>query len=99
MIERGSNSLCGGRAHRSNLPSELAFEDRVGVITAAKLSDDPAALAERDTVKTDDPQLEKSQKEMFERIEKMDKLTLATLRSHLLAEQCMNDYIITSGVK
>jgi hypothetical protein len=29
----------------------------------------------------------------------MDKLTLATLRSHLLAEQCMNDYIIASGVK
>jgi len=51
------------------------------------------------TVKTDDPQLEKSQKEMFERIEKMDKLTIATLRSHLLAEQCMNDYIIASGVK
>jgi hypothetical protein len=36
---------------------------------------------------------------MFERIEKMDKLTLATLRSHLLVEQCMNDYIIASGVK
>jgi len=51
------------------------------------------------TVKTDDPQLEKSQKEMFERIEKMDRLTLATLRSHLLAEQCMNDFIIASGVK
>lgn len=50
-------------------------------------------------MKTDDPRLEKTQKEMFERIEKMDELTLATLRSHLLAEQCMNDYIMTSGVK
>ena len=29
----------------------------------------------------------------------MDKLTLSTLRSHLLAEQCMNDYIVASGVK
>jgi hypothetical protein len=50
-------------------------------------------------LKTDDPRLEKAQKEMFERIEKMDKLTFATLRSHLLAEQCMNDYITASGVK
>ena len=33
----------------------------------------------------DDPRLEKAVKEMRERVEKMDKLTLATLRSHLLA--------------
>lgn len=50
-------------------------------------------------MKTDDPRLEKARKEMLERVEKMDKLTLSTLRSHLLAEQCMNDYIIASGVK
>ena len=50
-------------------------------------------------MKTDDPELEKARKEMFERIDKMDKLTLATLRSHLLAEQCMNDYIVARGVK
>jgi hypothetical protein len=50
-------------------------------------------------VKTDDPLLEKAQKAMFERIQKMDKLTLSTLRAHLLAEQCMNDYIISNGVK
>jgi hypothetical protein len=50
-------------------------------------------------VKTDDPRLEKARKEMLERIEKMDKLTLATLRSHLLAEQCMNDYILANGIK
>jgi hypothetical protein len=50
-------------------------------------------------MKSDDPQLEKARKEMFARIDKMDKLTLATLRSHLLAEQCMNDYILASGGK
>ena len=50
-------------------------------------------------MKTDDPRLEKAQKEMLERFDKMDKLTLAALRSHLLAEQCMNDYIVASGVK
>jgi hypothetical protein len=50
-------------------------------------------------VKTDDPRLEKSRKEMFERVEKMNALTLAVLRSHLLAEQCMGDYIIASGKK
>jgi hypothetical protein len=47
----------------------------------------------------DDALLEKSRKEMFERIEKMDKLTIAVLRSHLLAEQCMNDYLTAHGVK
>jgi hypothetical protein len=50
-------------------------------------------------VKTDDPRLEKSRNEMIERIEKMSALTLAVLRSHLLAEQCMGDYIIASGTK
>jgi len=48
-------------------------------------------------VKTDDPRLEKGRKEMTERIEKMDALTLAVLRSHLLAEQCMGDYLIANG--
>jgi len=50
-------------------------------------------------VKTDDPALEKARKEMFERIEKMDKLTIVTLRAHLVVEQCMNDYITANGVK
>jgi hypothetical protein len=50
-------------------------------------------------VKTDDPRLEKAHKEMLERVDKMDKLTLATLRSHLVAEQCMNDFITASGGK
>jgi hypothetical protein len=50
-------------------------------------------------MKTDDPWLEKSAKEMFERIDKMDKLTLAVLRSHVVADQCMSDYIVARGVK
>jgi hypothetical protein len=50
-------------------------------------------------MKTDDPRLEKARREMFERIDKMDKLTLAMLCSHLLAEQCMSDYIVANGVK
>jgi hypothetical protein len=50
-------------------------------------------------MKTDDPRLEKARKEMLERIDKFDKLTIATLRSHLVAEQCMNDYIVAGGVK
>jgi hypothetical protein len=45
-------------------------------------------------MKTDDPSLEKRRQEMFERVGKMNALTLAVLRSHLLAEQCMGDYII-----
>jgi hypothetical protein len=36
---------------------------------------------------------------MFERVEKMSALTLAVLRSHLLAEQCMGDYIVALGKK
>jgi hypothetical protein len=50
-------------------------------------------------MKTDDPRLEESRKKMFERVEKMNALTIAVLRSHLLAEQCMNDFILASGVK
>ena len=50
-------------------------------------------------MKTDDPRLEKARKEMQERSDKMDKLTLAALRSHLVAEQSMNEYIVARGVK
>lgn len=50
-------------------------------------------------LRIDDHRLEKSRKEMMERVEKMNVLTLAVLRSHLLAEQCMGDYIIASGKK
>jgi hypothetical protein len=50
-------------------------------------------------VKTDDSELEKSRQEMFKRVENMNALTIAVLRSHLLAEQCMGDYILASGAK
>ena len=50
-------------------------------------------------MKSDDPKLEKSRQEMFERVKKMNALTLAVLRSHLLAEQSMGDYIVASGRK
>ena len=50
-------------------------------------------------MRTDDPRLEKARKEMLEHVDNMNKLSLATLRSHLLAEQCMGDYIVASGVK
>jgi hypothetical protein len=50
-------------------------------------------------VKTDDPRLEESRKKMVERVERMNALTIAVLRSHLLAEQCMNDFMLASGVK
>jgi hypothetical protein len=50
-------------------------------------------------VKIDDKQLEEARQKAFERIEKMDKLTLAVLRSHLGAEQCLNDDVMTNGVK
>jgi hypothetical protein len=36
---------------------------------------------------------------MAERVNKMDALTLAVLRSHLLAEQCMGDYLVANGKK
>jgi hypothetical protein len=51
------------------------------------------------TMKTDDPKLEEIRKTMIERVEKMNALTIAVLRSHLLAEQCMNDFLVASGVK
>jgi uncharacterized protein YutE (UPF0331/DUF86 family) len=50
-------------------------------------------------MRTDDPRLEESRKKIIERNERMDALTLSVLRSHLLAEQCMNDLILASGVK
>jgi uncharacterized protein YutE (UPF0331/DUF86 family) len=50
-------------------------------------------------VKPDDEQLEKRRQEMFDRAQKMDALTLSVLRTHLLAEQCMCDYILASDVK
>ena len=50
-------------------------------------------------MKPDDERLEKRRQEMFDRVQKMDALTLSILRTHLLAEQCMVDYILASDVK
>jgi hypothetical protein len=50
-------------------------------------------------MKSDDPELEKRRQEMFVRAQKMDALILSTLKTHLLAEQCMNDYMTASGLK
>jgi uncharacterized protein YutE (UPF0331/DUF86 family) len=50
-------------------------------------------------LKSDDKDLEKRLQELFERNKKMDALTLSVLRTHLLAEQCMVDYILATGVK
>jgi hypothetical protein len=51
------------------------------------------------TVRTDDPELEKHRQEAFERVQKMDLLILSVLKTHLLTEQCMNDYMTASGLK
>jgi uncharacterized protein YutE (UPF0331/DUF86 family) len=50
-------------------------------------------------MKSDVEQLEKRRQEMFDRAQKLDALTLSILRTHLLAEQCMCDYILANDVK
>ncbi|WP_315795712.1 hypothetical protein [Bradyrhizobium sp. SZCCHNRI3043] len=50
-------------------------------------------------MKSDDPELEKRRQEMIDRAQKMDALTLSILKTHLLAEKCMEDYILASGFK
>jgi hypothetical protein len=50
-------------------------------------------------MKVDDAEFEKRLQEMFERRKKMSALTIEILSSHLLAEQCMNDYLIACGKK
>ena len=47
-------------------------------------------------MKTDDPRLEASLKELLERIKNMDVLTLAVIKGHLLLEQAMDDFIAAS---
>jgi hypothetical protein len=42
---------------------------------------------------------EKARQEMFKRVEALNKLTLATLKSHLFAEQCLGDFLLAGGVK
>lgn len=50
-------------------------------------------------MKSDDPELEKRRQEMIDRVQKMDALILSILKAHLLAEKCMEDYILASGFK
>lgn len=47
-------------------------------------------------MRTDDARLEKSRKEVTERVVKMNALTLAVLRSHLLVEQTMDEFLSAS---
>jgi hypothetical protein len=55
------------------------------------------------TVKTDDPRLENARKEMKERVEKYNALTLSVIKSHLAVEQAMDTLFgscnVSSGVR
>ena len=50
-------------------------------------------------MKSDDPALDKRRQELFDRAQKMDVLILSVLKTHLLTEQCMNDYMTAGGLK
>jgi hypothetical protein len=50
-------------------------------------------------MKSDDPELEKRRQEMIERAQNMDALILSVLKTHLLTEKSMEDYILASGFK
>ena len=50
-------------------------------------------------MKPDDAELEKRRQEVFDRAKKMDALILSVLKTHLLTEQCMNGYMMGSGLK
>jgi|SRR5579864_1865110 len=50
-------------------------------------------------MKSDDLDLEKYRQEIFDRAQKMDALILSVLKTHLLVEQCMNDYMTVCGLK
>jgi hypothetical protein len=47
-------------------------------------------------MKTDDERLEKTRTEMFERVERIDALTLAVIKGHLLIEQTMDAFLEAS---
>src|SRR5438552_912877 len=59
----------------------------------------PATTVSEAGVKIDDQKLEEARQKAFKRIENLDELTLAVLRAHLGAEQCLNDFLKASGVK
>ena len=50
-------------------------------------------------MKSDEPALDKRRQELFDRAQKMDVLILSVLKTHLLTEQCMNDYMTAGGLK
>jgi hypothetical protein len=57
-----------------------------------------AAYPGRDyAMKADDPRLEASRKELFERIKKMDELILTVLKNHVGLEQFLSEFLEASG--
>jgi hypothetical protein len=59
-----------------------------------------AAYPGRDhAMKADDPRLEASRKELFERIKKMDELMLTVLKNHVGLEQFLSEFLEASGKK
>jgi hypothetical protein len=48
-------------------------------------------------VKTDDPRLEQGRKKLVERSQKINDLILTVLKSHLIVEQFMNEFLDVSG--
>jgi hypothetical protein len=48
-------------------------------------------------MKSDDPRLEQSLKDLFERIKKMDELTLVVLKNHVGLEQFLSEFLEASG--
>jgi hypothetical protein len=50
-------------------------------------------------MKADDPRLEESRKELFERIKKMDELMLIVLKNHVGLEQFLSEFLEVSGKK
>jgi hypothetical protein len=48
-------------------------------------------------MKSDDPRLEKSRKELLERIKKIDELMLIVLKNHIGLEQFLSEFLDASG--
>jgi hypothetical protein len=58
-----------------------------------------AESSKENRVKSDDPDLEKMREDAIDRAQRMDALILSILKTHLLAEQTMNEYLTASGLK
>lgn len=50
-------------------------------------------------MKTDDPRLEKSRKEVIERVSRVNAMTLTVLMNHLVVEQFMDEFLTAFGEK